>query len=41
MRRRDKPVIWVKREAKYFCKGDWTTQISETVMPNAWMKKGR
>ncbi len=21
-------VIWVKREAEYFCKQDWTTQIS-------------
>ena len=24
---RDIEVIWVKRERKYFCKGDWTTQI--------------
>jgi hypothetical protein len=24
----DVEVIWVKREPEYFCKGDWTTQIS-------------
>src|SRR6202030_2249671 len=24
---RDVEVIWVKREWKYFCEGDWTTQI--------------
>src|SRR5260370_31904283 len=25
---RDIEVIWVKREAEYFCKWDWTTQIT-------------
>jgi hypothetical protein len=25
---RNEPVIWVKREADYFCKRDWTGQIS-------------
>jgi hypothetical protein len=24
----DIEVIWVKRERKYFCEGDWTGQIS-------------
>jgi len=24
----DIEVIWVKREGKYFCKSDWTTQIT-------------
>jgi hypothetical protein len=24
----DIEVIWVKSEREYFCKGDWTTQIS-------------
>jgi hypothetical protein len=31
-------VIWVRRERKYFCKGDWTAQItlirfSKTAFP--------
>jgi hypothetical protein len=25
---RDKQVIWVRRELKYFCKEDWTASIS-------------
>jgi hypothetical protein len=25
---RDVQVIWVKKEQEYFCKGDWTTQIT-------------
>ena len=25
---RDKEVIWVKREQEYFCKRDWTGQIT-------------
>jgi len=25
---RDVEVIWVKRERKYFCEGDWTGSIS-------------
>jgi hypothetical protein len=24
----DKPVIWLRREAEYFCDGDWTGGIS-------------
>ncbi len=24
----DEEVIWVKREPEYFCKGDWTGQIT-------------
>jgi hypothetical protein len=25
---RDMQLIWVGRESEYFCKGDWTTQIT-------------
>jgi len=25
---RDMQVIWVGKERKYFCEGDWTTQIA-------------
>jgi hypothetical protein len=25
---KDKQVIWLKKEREYFCRGDWTTQIT-------------
>jgi hypothetical protein len=36
----DKPMIWVKREAKSFCKGVWTTKSVERPFPDARIKNG-
>jgi hypothetical protein len=33
-------VIWVRREAKYFCRQNWTAQISLNAQENlAWARK--
>jgi hypothetical protein len=35
-------VIWADHEAEYFCKPDWTTQISLRLLSNlAFWRKGR
>ena len=33
---RDMHVIWVGRESKYFCEGDWTTQIRLRLKENSF-----
>jgi hypothetical protein len=36
----NKEVIWVKRKQEYFCKGDWTGQISlKPLQKIAWVRR--
>jgi hypothetical protein len=38
---REVEVIWVKREPKYFCEEDWTTQISLIRQQNFFSARTR